>query len=130
MLYFPRSKLFWSLNYKIRRLYVHWHPLLRSELFKPDITPDRISWIMRDAPLIHWGIPFFMEPWINCNDIWGDKNPNPPPDYIRRSYFRMFFWVFPRNLYRDFRRRFLFWRGMSYQEQYQKYGGDYFISGY
>jgi hypothetical protein len=52
-------------NYCIRKLYVRLNPFLSTKAMS-----QRIQWIMRDAPLVQKGVPFFFEPWVNPDDFF------------------------------------------------------------
>lgn len=67
-----------QLNYKIRKLYVFLHPLLDIHS-----CSDKVQFIMRDSPLISGGVPFFFEPWVQCDYKDKYKNKNIVIEFIK-----------------------------------------------
>lgn len=49
--------------YLVRKAWVRANPLLQAYSKPGRISPDCIQYIMREAPLVDRGVPFFLEPW-------------------------------------------------------------------
>jgi hypothetical protein len=49
--------------YLVRKAWVRVNPLLQYRSRPYHVSPDCVQWIMREAPLIDRGVPFFLEPW-------------------------------------------------------------------
>ena len=87
----PLGDVYW----RIRKLYVRLHPLIsiKSRDF-------RVMYIMRGSPLIDYGLPFFLEPWLSPDDLrdWEDVDGELVAKFKTR---RTLTWLFARNFIRD-----------------------------
>jgi hypothetical protein len=74
-------------QYKVRKAYVVINPLLKRKAIS-----HRCQWIMRNVPLIQYGVPFFFEPWVNPDDFskWIDKGQVPPFLIVCREFIKEF----------------------------------------
>lgn len=78
-------------QYKVRKGYVILNPFLKRKA-----RVQRIQWIMRSAPLINHGVPFFFEPWVNPDDFydWEEQDINPTTREVLSRFAKEFWrWV-------------------------------------